>query len=115
MSAIIAVQLGTNEQLLVIVCEKVVPGVGGAAARVDAVGQLAGKGLGVDPVAMHELVLLQDVSAKEFNLFVNLTHKSLLGSAFGLSPSGLVGLHCCTAFEIISNYNGSSTKKFLET
>lgn len=64
LSAIIAAELGTSEQPLVAVCAEVMPGVGGAAARVDAVGQLAGEGLGLDPVAMHELVLLEDVSVR---------------------------------------------------
>ena len=62
LSAIIAVGLNTDEQPLVAVCEKVAFGVRGAAAHVDAAGQLAGEGLGGDAVAMDELVLLEDVS-----------------------------------------------------
>lgn len=81
LSAIIAAELGTGEQPLVAVCAEVMPGVGGAAARVDAVGQLAGEGSRLDPAAMHELVLLEDVSAEKSNLRANLTRKSLLGSA----------------------------------
>lgn len=81
LSAIIAAELGAGEQPLVAVCAEVLAGVGRAAARVDAVGQLAGEGLRLDAAAMDELVLLEDVSAKKFNLLVNLTRKSLLGSA----------------------------------
>lgn len=64
MSAIIAAELDTNEQPLVAVCAEVMAGVSGAAACVDAVGQLAGNGLGLDPVSMHELVLLEDESVR---------------------------------------------------
>ena len=42
-----------------------IPRVGGAAADVDAVGKLARKSLGGDPVAMHELVLVEEVSGGE--------------------------------------------------
>lgn len=65
MAAIIAARLGAGEQALEVVCEGMVASVGGAAADVDAVGELTGKGPGGDSVAMDELVLLENVPADE--------------------------------------------------
>jgi hypothetical protein len=70
LAAIIAVRLSANQQLLVIVCERMVASVGGAAADVDAVGKLAGEGRGGDSVAVQELVLFEDVSVDGEELLV---------------------------------------------
>jgi hypothetical protein len=64
LSAIIAARLCANKQSLVIVCKQMIPGFGGVASDVDAVGKLAWEGSDGDSVAMDELVLLENVSGE---------------------------------------------------